>query len=106
MNGYLHGGWKLKYIIAKTSGRPIDPKADYFVLRLDKDPHALNAILRYAYSIRGDNPELALDLFAKAEEHMAGLTDVDTLVMQNTKLKKDLDKYRHLFVTEQLKNKM
>ena len=41
--GYKNGGLKTKYKIRKTSGKPLDKKAKYFVLRYDKDPHALKA---------------------------------------------------------------
>lgn len=42
--------------------KPIDPNAQYFVLRLDKDRHARNAALAYADSVETDNPELSLDI--------------------------------------------
>lgn len=102
MAGYLQGGLRQKYIIAKTSGREVDPKADYFVLRLDKDPHAINAILRYAHSIRDDNPEFALDLFAKAEEYMDGLTNVDRLVQNNLRLEQERDKLMKYYIDHKL----
>ncbi|MCK5609272.1 hypothetical protein KAR91_45780 [Candidatus Pacearchaeota archaeon] len=60
--GYQHGGLRLKYQIIKTSGKPVDPKAKYFVLRYDEDPHAVRAIMRYIASIKNENPELAKDL--------------------------------------------
>ena len=60
--GYQHGGLRQKYIITKTSGKPVDPKAKYFVLRYDEDPHARAAIKAYIRSIRRENPELARDL--------------------------------------------
>jgi len=62
---YKQGGYVKKYIISKTDGTPTDPKADYFVLRLDKDPHAQKAILKYAESVRKDNPQLADDIHTK-----------------------------------------
>jgi hypothetical protein len=37
-------------------------EAAYFVLRLDKDPHALKALETYQESVKEDNPELAEDL--------------------------------------------
>ncbi|MEE9459864.1 MAG: hypothetical protein V3V84_08890 [Candidatus Bathyarchaeia archaeon] len=40
MGNYKQGGYESKYTITKNNGNPVDPKADYFVLRLDKDPHA------------------------------------------------------------------
>lgn len=60
--GYKHGGWKEKYIISKTSGKPVDPKAKYFVLRYDQDPHARVALAAYAESVQRDNPLLADDV--------------------------------------------
>lgn len=51
-----------KYIVEKVNGKPSDPNANYFVLRLDTDPHARHAIRAYANSIRSQNPELAEDL--------------------------------------------
>ena len=37
-----------KYIIQKSDGTPVDPNAQYFVLRPDKDPLARKAIRAYA----------------------------------------------------------
>lgn len=51
-----------KYKIEKADGTPIDPSADYFVLRLDTDKAARLAALVYADAIRGDNPQLAKEL--------------------------------------------
>lgn len=51
-----------KYIIHKADGSPVDPKAKYFVLRLDKDPHAQKAELAYYDSILHENPKLAIDI--------------------------------------------
>jgi len=71
MAGYEHGGWKKKYRITKLSGNPVDPKAEYFVLRLDKDPHARKAALAYATSVRSVNEEFAADI----ENIIRGITD-------------------------------
>lgn len=60
---YKEGGFEEKYIITKRNGNPIDEDAKYFVLRLDKDPHALKALAVYAFSVKEDNEEFALDLF-------------------------------------------
>ncbi len=60
--GYKNGGLKNKYIIKKTNGQPVSPEAQYFVLRLDKDPHAVKAALAYADSVEIDNPALAFQL--------------------------------------------
>lgn len=56
-------GWYLKYIISKADGSPMEPKADYFVLRLDKDPAARKAALAYADAT--NNLALAEDLRAR-----------------------------------------
>lgn len=69
MSNYKHGGCDKKYIITKKSGKPIDPDADYFVLRIDKDPHALVALESYANSVKVDNMELYNDLIQKVEEY-------------------------------------
>jgi hypothetical protein len=55
-------GWYEKYIIEKTDGAPVDPNADYFVLRLDTDKNARQAILKYAECIKEENPKLAENL--------------------------------------------
>ncbi len=64
MSNYKQGGYEKKYIIQKTSGKLIDLDANYFVLRLDKDPHALKALETYQQSVIEDNPELANDLIS------------------------------------------
>ena len=67
MPGYMNGGLKRKYIITKTNGKSIDPDAVYFVLRVDKDPHAIPALKAYADSVEKDNPEFASDIRALIE---------------------------------------
>jgi len=54
-----------KYIISKADGTPIDPNADYFVLRLDTDSCAREAMKFYGSAIYQDNLELAHDIFNK-----------------------------------------
>lgn len=51
-----------KYAIAKSDGSPIDPNAQYFVLRLDTDPAARISALAYAHAIEETMPELASDI--------------------------------------------
>lgn len=51
-----------KYRIEKADGTPLDPRAIYFTLRLDTDPHAMAAIRAYVESCRAEQPELAADL--------------------------------------------
>lgn len=69
MANYKHGGYEKKYIINKRSGKQVDPSADYFVLRLDKDPHAIVALESYANSVKVDNEELYNDLIKKINEY-------------------------------------
>ena len=60
---YKEGGLKRdKYHITKGDGSPCDPEAEYFVLRVDKDPHAFIAVMTYANSVHDDNPELSADI--------------------------------------------
>jgi hypothetical protein len=56
-----------KYTVTKVNG-PTEPNARYFVLRLDKDPHAQKAALAYADSIREENRNLAFDLYREVHE--------------------------------------
>lgn len=51
-----------KYIVTKANGEPTDPRARYFVLRLDTDPFALRAVLEYARLVEESNPKLASDI--------------------------------------------
>jgi hypothetical protein len=51
-----------KYSIAKTNGSPIDPSACYFVLRLDTDPVAREAMVAYAEEC--PDSELAAQILA------------------------------------------
>ena len=51
-----------KYKVEKTDGSQMDPKAIYFTLRLDTDPHGRLAVRMYIASCREENPELARDL--------------------------------------------
>ena len=60
---YKRGGLEhSKYIIQKTDGTTVDPEAWYFVLRVDKDPHARVAAIAYALSVRFDNMKLCEEL--------------------------------------------
>ena len=72
MRSYLKGGLKKdKYRIKKIVNRnspyytryeDVHPDAEYFVLRIDADPHARKALLAYADSVIKDNSELSNDL--------------------------------------------
>ena len=60
-------GLKLKYVMTKADGRPVDPNGMYFVLKLNSDDpahaHACQeAVLVYANLIEEHIPELARDL--------------------------------------------
>lgn len=65
-------GWDPRYHITKSDGSPTDPKAEYFVLRLDEDdPHGVacrKAILTYADAIESHIPKLAKDIREKFGE--------------------------------------
>ncbi len=69
MAGYEHGGWDQKYTVEKVNGNPIDPDAEYFVLRFDKDPHARVAMAAYADSVESVNPKFAEDIRKKIRPH-------------------------------------
>lgn len=53
-----------KYVIVKQDYSPVDPKARYFVLRLDSDHCARTAALLYADCIEPEWPGLAEELRA------------------------------------------
>lgn len=61
-------GLHRKYLIHKADGSPVDPKAEYFLLRLDEhaDPKfreaSRKAVLCFAAEIEECLPELASDL--------------------------------------------
>lgn len=67
ITNYKKNGCKKKHIINKIDG-DTDPHADYFVLRLDEDPHARQALKSYIKSIRKENQELAKNLQEKLIE--------------------------------------
>lgn len=48
-----------KYKIAKANGDDVDPHAQYFVLRIDSDPAARQALRCYLDSIAKSDPEFA-----------------------------------------------
>ena len=60
MSNWKKGGYETnRYVIMKRNGKPVDPRADYFVLRIDKDPHARVAAMAYADSVEKDNGKFA-----------------------------------------------
>jgi hypothetical protein len=72
MANYKEGGYEKKYIISKANGNPTDPNADYFLLRLDKDPCAIIALIAYANTVRRYNKPFADDLDKKIEDYARG----------------------------------
>ncbi len=58
----MNQGLYNKYFVTKRSGKPVDPEAVYFVLRLDTDPVARKAARTYAEEIRATKPTLADEL--------------------------------------------
>ena len=67
MSNYKHGGHDHKYIVTKRNGHLVDPEAEYFVFRVDKDPYALDALFAYACSLTYVNPILSNDLIELIE---------------------------------------
>jgi hypothetical protein len=57
-----------KYTVLKKNGIT-ESDADYFVLRLDNDPHARVAALAYAESVKSENRSLAFDLHNKVNKY-------------------------------------
>jgi hypothetical protein len=68
-------GLDSKYIIAKTDGSPVDPGADYYLLRLDSDPAARWAAIHYADLIQEENQLLAEELRLRVRQHRANNPD-------------------------------
>lgn len=66
-----------KYIIQKTSGKPIDPDARFIVLRIDGGQY-LNAcragVAAFAEAVREHNPTLANDLQNELLKKRSSLT--------------------------------
>ena len=64
-------GFYKKYIVTKTSGNPMDPEAEFIVLRIDKGIylHACRAgAAAFAEAVRGENPLLANGIQTRLEE--------------------------------------
>ena len=72
---FKNGGIKNKYEIRKIDGTQVDPEAWYFVLRVDKDPHAQIAAIAYAYSVEEDNPLLSKELLEKVKSFRPELNE-------------------------------
>ena len=62
-----------KYRISKADGSPVDPNADYFVLRLDTDPVARRAAREYSYMTV--DRKLALDLQERITKYNPKMMD-------------------------------
>ncbi len=73
-------GFYDKYRVTKADLTPVDPRADYVVLRIDNDIHAQAAAKAYAQSVKGSNPVLAEDMFARVASHRRHKTAVDPFV--------------------------
>lgn len=67
-------GYYRKYVISKIDGSPIDPEADYFVLRVDSDQDAREAAKHYAGLIVWKNPILAGEITRRMWEYEANET--------------------------------
>lgn len=61
-----------KYVVSKANGQPVDPDADYFVLRLDTDPAARAAAYCYAREIEDRLPALAEELIDRLNRYDFG----------------------------------
>lgn len=77
-------GLHRRYVVQKTSGEPVDPRARYFVLRFDNhgdDPKHIaacqKAMLTYAREIAPHMPQLALEI----QTEIAALTSRPQVVV-------------------------
>lgn len=65
-------GLHQRYIVSKSNGNPVDPNAEYFVLRVDLNGSdskhieaCRKAVITYAKNIREHLPKLAQDLIER-----------------------------------------
>lgn len=61
-------GLYTKYVIQKSDGSPVDPEAQYFILRIDKGDYVMAcraALAVFARRVRLRNPTLADDIETK-----------------------------------------
>jgi hypothetical protein len=58
-----------KYIVQKSDGSPIDPNAQYFVLRVDTDPAARAALKVYAAYVDEDQPNFSDELYRWVDKY-------------------------------------
>ena len=76
-----------KYVVSKTDGTPTDPDAEYFVLRIDTDPHARSALAYYARCMMGHDVGFAEELRSWLRE--VELNDVEIAIREGKKLKEE-----------------
>ena len=55
-------GLRNKYVVTKADGSDVGPDANYFVMRVDTDKHAVYAMQAYAHSVKHDNPKLSKEI--------------------------------------------
>jgi hypothetical protein len=76
-------GWYGKYIIEKSDGSPIDPDAEYFVIRIDKDPAARIAARAYAGAIKYKNQQLYKDIITKCSVYENASSAINKTAVEN-----------------------
>ena len=98
-----------KYDIKKANGQPTDPKAKYFVLRLDTDPVARMAMRTYANEVERPEPEFAAQIRAwmdrlddgdqEIEEEQAAITaeEYQDAVATDEEVEAEIKKYEQQF---------
>ena len=91
--GYMRGGLDGRFVVSKAGGEPVSPTADYFPLRLDKDPHAKVAAIAYAKSVAQDNSILAWDLLRHVSLSDGGRPLVVAIRIVGDQLSRDLQVY-------------
>ena len=92
-----------KYIIQKSDGTPVDPNADYFVLRLDTDSKARAAIRFYANRIYQENPKLAEDIWRRCLNHWEReYFEKNRFNLENVEITFDTNKKRYGVVNKDL----
>lgn len=61
--GFKVGGLYQKYKIERNDGTPIQEGSEFFVLRVDSDPHARSAMALYASLVARENLALGEEIF-------------------------------------------
>lgn len=61
-------GFEDKYNITHRDGEPVPLLVNYFVLRLDTDPHAREAMRVYAGLVEHSDPEFANEILRRLHE--------------------------------------